>query len=213
MLGKLILALVCALAAIGYGQATWVFFDRFLETPRIFVAPIVGGMVYLSVWFFRFSHRHRFWSVLEHELIHLFFAWITFRKVHAIHVVRGGGGRAEVDGDNLLIALSPYFFPFLAILILLFKPGIPANLQAVPNFFLGMAWMAHLLHLADEFNPFQPDIRRGGMVVSLLIVAFLNLFFFGMTIAGLAGRWQDLADFWRIGAEAIVALFGLRFAG
>jgi len=77
----------CTMAIYGFfaGSILWLLFGRFLQ----------------------------FFHVLEHELTHLLFGLLLFKKPKAISA-SDQGGRTELYGGNFIITLAPYFFPTLS---------------------------------------------------------------------------------------------------
>ncbi len=194
--GKILFAFFCFLGIIGFLKATASYLGHIsINNPQTVVPFFVGCLFYIVLWIFVFSRRERFWSILEHELTHLIFATIFFKRVHSFYASREGDGRVEVEGDNFMIALSPYFFPLLTVVVLLIKPSVHPDFQFIPNGLLGFTIMFHLVYLLKEFHPAQPDLKKNGMLFSVLVVGFFNIFFLGLCIASLEGNWQDLGAY------------------
>lgn len=198
--GKIFFALLCMLGSLGYFKACVYFIREYSNSPNLFLAFGIGGLLYALLWMFVFSKRGKFWSVVEHEMTHALFALMFFKKVHSFTANRGTGGSVEIEGDNFMIALAPYFFPLLTIVIMIIKPSVPNTYQWIFNLMMGFTLMFHLLHLMMEFNPSQPDVRKSGMLFSMVVVAFFNLFFVGLSIASLgSGGWTDIVTYLEFG--------------
>ncbi len=195
-IGKMVFAFLCSLGIIGFVRAILIYLgNTSLQNPQTMVPFLVGSVFYLVLWIFVFSRRERFWSILEHELTHLVFATLFFKRIHAFYASRDGDGRVEVEGDNFLIALSPYFFPLLTVIILLIKPSISSQFQFLLNALLGFTLMFHFVYLLKEFHPSQPDLKKNGLLFSIIVVGFFNVFFIGICIAALEGNWYDIGEF------------------
>lgn len=210
---KLIISICCVIGTIGYSRAliNYLGFNINLM-PEGFAVFALGCLLYTLLWIFVFSRRDKFWSVLEHEMTHLLFAILFFKKVHSFNAIRGSGGSVEIEGDNFVIALAPYFFPLATIIILVIKPSFPLNVQWLFNGLLGFSLMFHIISLFKEFHPDQPDLRRSGMLFSSTVILFFNLFFVGLCIASLQGSWADMWDYVQFGFNKSVAIVE-RFAG
>ena len=60
-----------------------------------------------------------FFENLLHELTHMLFSLLTFKKVSGLYVsATNGVVYTEGSQKNILVTLSPYFFPLLTILFL-----------------------------------------------------------------------------------------------
>lgn len=197
--GRLVFALLCALGTFGYGKAALGFAYHHLVNTRLLTAFIVGCVFYTILWIFVFSKREKFWSVVEHEMTHALFALIFFKKVHSFSASRIEGGKVEIEGENFMIALSPYFFPLLTVIIIVIKPSIISQYQWILNGLMGFTLTFHLVHLTREFHPYQPDLRKSGMIFSVAVVLFFNIFFIGLAISSLAGNWLDMKNYMEIG--------------
>lgn len=197
--GKLLFAGLCLLGTLSYAKALVAYTQFYMETPNIFVSFGAGAMVYTILWVFVFSQREKFWSVVEHELTHVLFALLFFKRVHSFTAHRTNGGSVEIEGDNFMIALSPYFFPLLSVMIVLIKPSVFSQYQWILNGLLGFTLMFHLVHLVREFHPSQPDLKKYGLLFSFLVVLFFNVFFIGLCIASLQGDWGPMKGYLEMG--------------
>ena len=78
---------------------------------------IVLSAVVIYLIFLR--KRMDFFENLLHELTHMLFSWLTFKKVSGLYVsATNGVVYTEGSQKNILVTLSPYFFPLLTILFL-----------------------------------------------------------------------------------------------
>lgn len=193
--GKLTFALICLIGSVAFSRAI-VDFVQFcgFDPAHTFWPFLAGASLYFLLWAIFFAHREPFWSVLEHEIIHLIFAVLSFKRVHSIYAGRNGG-RVETEGDNFVIALAPYFFPLTTVIVLLFKPAVNYELQFWLNGVLGFSLMFHLIYLLKEFHFNQPDLQRNGLLFSSVVIIFFNILFVGLCISSLQGNWQDMNVF------------------
>lgn len=139
--------------------------------------------------------------VLGHELTHALFVVLYRGKVTDFHV-SADGGYITTNKTNLVIALSPYFVPFWAIL--------SAGVYAVVRYFgqisqewdyllyglMGVTWTFHMVWTLWMIPRDQPDLKENGTFLSLVIIYFANL----LVLVGLlcvAGHspWESLRDF------------------
>lgn len=82
----------------------------------------IGMGIYLLMWFILFRKKlGRWFAILEHELTHTIFAFLSFNKIVELRASIVGGHMAFLGGKskgNWLITISPYFFPTMAILVI-----------------------------------------------------------------------------------------------
>lgn len=206
---RLLFAIGCFLGTIGYIRVLVALIARQLATPELYFTFGLGCIVYTLLWLVFFSRRSRFWSVVAHELTHALFAIFFFKKVHSFAADQEGG-RIEIEGENFMIALAPYFFPLLSLILVVIKPSVLDRYQWILNGFLGFSLMFHLLNLTTEFHPAQPDLRQNGILFSLIVVLFFNVFFTGVCLASLTGEWAIIWQFVRDGAQASMGLLSLK---
>lgn len=196
---KFVVAILCLAGIAGYGRAFLNAAHTNLNDPPTLAAFAAGGIIYFLLWAMFLSKRGSFWSVIEHEMTHALFALLFFKKVHSFSAKRRRGGNVVIEGDNFIIALAPYFFPLLSIAIVVIKPSILNQYQWILQGLIGFTLMFHLVHLATEFHPSQPDLQRSGMVFSFIVVLFFNLLFVGLCITALRGGWADMGNYLRQG--------------
>lgn len=197
-----IFAICCIFGSYGYARALVAYFQRQMGVSDLYgtlMAFGIGAFFYLMLWLFFFSKRGNFWSVFEHEVIHALFALLFFKKVHSFAATRKKGGMVEIEGGNFMIALAPYFFPLVSVLLIGVKPFLPYRYQWILNGLLGFTLMFHLVHLTNEFHPEQPDIQRTGKIFSVIVIIFFNIFFIGLCIAALDGRIAPMRGFVEMG--------------
>lgn len=198
-LAKLFFSVWMIFGAAGFVQAGFNLVAPRIEQPGIYTTFFIGAAAYLLLWLLIFSRRESFWSVFEHEATHAFFAMLFFKKVHAFTANRATGGSVKIEGRNVLITLSPYFFPLFGLMVLLLKPIIIPPLHPVINGLLGFTLMSHLTGLFQELRVSQPDLHQHGMFFSWIMVVFFNLLFAGMILASVADGWSGVAQFCRGG--------------
>ena len=117
--------------------------------------------------------------VFSHELTHGLWALVFGGKISAFYASEGGG-KVDVSKSNFLIALSPYFFPLYAIVVLVIyllvnissglDPRINYALMAMIGFFLSY----HVVFTFRFLNFNQPDLKQEGRIFSYIFIATLN---------------------------------------
>lgn len=118
--------------------------------------------------------------VLGHELTHVVFVLICRGKVTDFHVSTQGG-YITTNKTNLLIALSPYFVPFWAVVLALVYAGIRAGTTLAPGWDLGfyasmgVTWTFHMIWTLWMLPHDQPDLKENGTLLSLVVIFLANL--------------------------------------
>jgi hypothetical protein len=190
------------------------------DQPALWV-PLAIGLA-LGLLFHHFILRH--WAaflVFEHELTHALAALLFFRRVRRF-VVRSDGGYVSHDegfggqvGD-LLITLSPYFFPTFAAPLILARPAAPPGwfpwydgaIGAALAFHLlsnwqelGENWSSRPIRYAGGKHKGYTDIGRAGFFSSAVVIATLTLAVNGALLALLSGGYPAVWE----GAKSAVA--------
>jgi hypothetical protein len=118
--------------------------------------------------------------VLGHELTHAIFVLLYRGKVTDFHV-SADGGYITTNKTNLVIALSPYFVPFWAV--------VSAAIYAAARYFggasqewdrllyglMGLTWTFHMVWTLWMIPRDQPDLKENGTFLSLVVIYFANL--------------------------------------
>jgi len=145
------------------GHSTWPFFLGLL------VYPLFQYFIFNPLGFYIFGH----------ELTHGLFSLLFGGKIKKFQVsIRGGS--IHLTKTNFLIILAPYFFPVYVFLFLLFWGGIkhfyPTVVQYHSYFLFGLGFFLglHLVYTWYSLRTNQPDLRKAGILFSLLIVLFSN---------------------------------------
>ena len=118
--------------------------------------------------------------VLGHELTHVVFVWIFRGRVLDFHVSTGGG-YITTNKTNLIIALSPYFVPFWAVVgavayaALRYFAGLAQEWDRVLYGIMGLSWTFHMVWTLWMIPRDQPDLRENGTFLSLVIIYLANL--------------------------------------
>ncbi|MFZ2641832.1 MAG: hypothetical protein WA117_12605 [Verrucomicrobiia bacterium] len=197
----LTLTLYHTVAALGLGDGPW------LQRPALWLG--LGFGCWLAV-FCLLSPSTRAY-VISHELTHVFWALLMGAKVSGLKT-GARGGQVSVSKENWLITLSPYFFPFYAMLIIAIYYGLGLLADVRPfapalYYLLGFSWSFHLSFTWLALQQNQSDVRRHGWLFSMIVIYGMNLLVLALlvvlvssavTLAGLAGQFGNDCQFcWR----------------
>jgi hypothetical protein len=188
----------------------WTFLSRFSEAT---VAQgfwqtaefwfFATGVVLMIGWFMSglFASAFLYLYVLGHELTHAIFV-VLFRGRVVGFEANTQGGYIVTNKTNLLIALSPYFFPFwTAITVALYVivreiAGISAEWNKLLYAIAGATWAFHIVWTLWMIPRDQPDLKENGTFLSLVVIFFANLLLLvGLLCLGTEAPLASLRDF------------------
>ncbi|MEI6175804.1 MAG: hypothetical protein WCS43_02835 [Verrucomicrobiota bacterium] len=161
------------------------------------------GVLWMTGWFaFRLCHSFLLYIyVLGHELTHALFVWCFFGKVTGFSA-SAEGGYITTTKTNMLIALSPYFVPFWALVFSLVYAAAKHFMDLAPgwNLFyiamLGVTWTFHMVWTVWMLPRDQPDLREHGTFFSLVVILLVNLLLLAALLCVAAeSPWQDARQF------------------
>ena len=180
------LCFLCGLAALPFAWAlVRVFVDAFRLMPMsgdaLFppgaLAMAAGFLLYFVLWIFRIAPMRLY--VLGHELAHALFG-LCFGAVPKNLKVGLKGGSVELTKTNVLITLSPYFFPFwtavvglVALIVRAFVTPFP--LPAAWLFVVGFTLTLHVCFTLRAILQEQPDLQEYGYVFSYVFIWIFNV--------------------------------------
>ena len=155
------------------------------STPHLWLSvpvwyTIMGVLIWTILYFGKTCYTtFLFLYVYGHELTHWLFIFFSGGKVSAFKVSLEGG-HVITNKNNLLIALSPYFFPIwviawllLAAIVSLFVPW--NDLAPVVFGGLGFWWAFHFYWTIWIIPKDQPDLNENGTFFSLMVIYLSNL--------------------------------------
>lgn len=196
---KNIIALLLLPFAISYLIRFFYVLSLVFSNWFIFSFFVYGFLAYSLFYFIFLYHKPGFWDTLEHELTHILFAVVMFKPVHALSVIRGGGGATWLGKEaNFLIRLAPYFFPTFPMLVILLKPIIQPAYFNYYMAFLGILMSYHIFSSIKESHPWQTDIIEEGRFFSYVFIFLMHPIFLScillVVLDGWNGFWLYLQD-------------------
>jgi hypothetical protein len=168
---------------------SWTFLSRFSHAAvdqdfwktAEFWYFATGAMVMVG-WFWS-GLLQRFFLylyVLGHELTHAVFVVLFRGKISDFHVSTEGG-YITTNKTNLVIALSPYFVPFWAVVsvalyaVLRYSVGFSPDWDRALYLMMGGTWTFHMVWTLWMIPREQPDLRENGTFLSLVVIYLANI--------------------------------------
>ena len=141
------------------------------------ISLFCGYIVWLALWFFLPRPARTY--VLAHEMTHAVCGLLFGARVSNISV-RESGGSVSLSKSNLWITLSPYFFPFYTVLVIVAYLVTGIFIRPVPwkpfwFFMVGFTWSFHACFTLNSLMIRQPDIQLYGRLFSYAVIYLLNL--------------------------------------
>lgn len=138
----------------------------------------IGCLLYLLIHILLYKPIKLY--VIGHELLHAISAYICGANIKKIKFCKNSGS-INVDKVNTFIALSPYFFPFYSVVVILFwiiiKVLFRFNLSwEIFMFFLGFTLMFHLVLTVYAIFLGQQDLQISGWLFSIVLIFIVNCF-------------------------------------
>ena len=168
---------------------TWTFLSRFSHATvdqdfwrsAEFWYFATGALV-MTGWFWSglLQTFFLYLYVLGHELTHAVFVLLYRGKVTDFHV-SADGGYITTNKTNLVIALSPYFVPFWAVVSAVvyaavrYFTGIPQEWDRLLYGLMGVTWTFHMIWTLWMIPRDQPDLKENGTFLSLVVIYLANL--------------------------------------
>ncbi len=149
--------------------------------------------------------------VWAHEMTHAIFTILCGGRVSYFHVT-AQGGHVLTDKNNVLIALSPYFVPLYAVILvplcllvgtfydLTQRIGLPGGFGFRPLWgvflLMGVSWGFHATFTLWMMGKDQPDLRIHGVFFSTALIYLVNALLLALLLTG-ASPELSAGDFWR----------------
>jgi hypothetical protein len=160
------------------------------QDPEPCLAFLGGAALYATGWYLllRRMTLGGFIVVLEHELTHALFAWLTFHRVVGFRAsLRRGGHVRYLGRGNWLISIAPYFVPTLSIIAIAVLYWMPDRYLAWGSGALGATFSYHLLSTWTETHRHQSDLREVGLLFSAVFLTAANALVYGLILAFACG--------------------------
>jgi hypothetical protein len=201
-------AVVLLIPAAAAWAASWSLV-RSLHLPRSSVWPVLAGTGAYGV-FQGFFSRPMGLYVFGHELTHALAAWLSGYRVKSMKV-SSSGGEVITSDTNLVVALAPYCVPIYTVFVvalwaLLRRTLLPAAAPAWCAFGVGLTFAFHVELTLHALRQRQPDLRQGGVFLSLVIILLCNGLALALLLKFLYPGAVSLADFGRRWWETIRAI-------
>jgi hypothetical protein len=189
---------------------SWTFLSRFSQATMDqdfwktaeFWYFAVGALVMLG-WFWSglIQTFFLYLYVLGHELTHAVFVLLYRGKVTDFHV-SADGGYITTNKTNLVIALSPYFVPFWAVVCVILYAAIRYFADLSQDWdrllygVMGLTWTFHMVWTLWMIPRDQPDLKENGTFLSLVIIYLANLLVLaGLLCLAAESPLQNIRDF------------------
>jgi hypothetical protein len=174
---KFILAGLLLPVCVGAGQ-TLMPVMRACGGADVTLVPVVGGAACWLVIYLLLP-KPMWLYVVGHELTHAVWVWLFGGSVKKFKAT-SSGGHVVVDKNNFLISLSPYFFPFYAVVVV---TGFIAGhlIWNWKDFFVwfhllvGAAYAFHVTLTAHILKTQQSDITSQGYLFSAVVIFLGNV--------------------------------------
>ncbi|HOO57239.1 MAG TPA: M50 family metallopeptidase [bacterium] len=143
--------------------------------------------------------------VFGHELTHALWSMLFGGKIHEIYVSRNRGGFATYTKGNFLVTLAPYFFPLYAVFFLILHLIVANSFKPYIDILLGASISFHVFLTIYSLRIGQQDLKRAGVVFSLVFIYMMNCVVLGLIISTATG--SDSISFLKYGFSAFPELF------
>ncbi len=194
-----LVALALVLPTLG---VWWGVFRLAKSIPLPSYGPIAAGAVVYVVLHVLFRRPMTVY-VFGHELTHAAAALLSGYKVKSLFVSEKGG-EVQLSNSNVGVALAPYCWPLYTTVVLLANGLVQhyADLPTPPlwaGFGVGLTLSFHAALTMHALNQDQPDLRHGGRLFSLVVIAFCNGLFLVAVLKSLfpaSVQWLSFVTAW-----------------
>jgi len=181
---------------------------------------LTGAVLSLVGYVFLLYGNIGFIEHLLHELEHAMVSFLfTFQLPRRMEVDPLLGSAVVVADRGCLTALAPYYFPLLTVPFLIFKAvlywllkgSLPLYVAIPLDVLIGATLMFHYVTTLGEFRLIQTDIRRSGIIPSLVLVLFLNFMFLVLTVTVVTGSYTEFVEYLRVALGTTVDSYKAAF--
>lgn len=203
------------------------FFNAFINllNKSDLLITFGGGIIIGALLFVVILRRFRALQVFEHEATHAFFALLFLNKITAFRVTSRRGGYISYSGGlggkfaEIIITLSPYFFPLYTFFALLINLFMGNNYSQLFEFIVGLTFGYHLGSTAEDisinfrtqdfFHPLlklntKSDISKSGVIFSFVFITASTLVVNGILLAVITGKSEGLKTFTEITYKSLI---------
>ena len=174
---KFIIAVLLLPVCAGAGMTLWMVMKA-CGSSDVTLVPVIGGaLCWLAIYLL--LPKPMWIYVFGHELTHAIWVWLFGGSVKQFKA-SSEGGHVIVDKTNFLIALSPYFFPLYAVMIVaVFVTGHLIwdwkGFMVWFHLLVGAAYAFHITLNAHVLKTQQSDITSQGYLFSAVVIFLGNV--------------------------------------
>ncbi len=212
---KFIIAILLLPVCGGAGQTLWMVMSRCGSADTTLVPIGAGAACWLVIYWL--LPKPMWLYVFGHELTHAIWVWLFGGSVKKFKAT-AEGGHVIVDKTNFLIALSPYFFPFYAVLVVVVF-GVGHLIWGWKNFFVwfhlcvGAAYAFHITLTAQVLKTQQSDITSQGYLFSAVVIFLGNVLvlLIGLPLLTAKVDLSSMIGWWLENIGAVIHRLGKMF--
>ena len=212
---KFIIAILLLPVCGGAGQTLWMVMSRCGSADTTLVPIGAGAACWLVIYWL--LPKPMWLYVFGHELTHAIWVWLFGGSVKKFKAT-AEGGHVIVDKTNFLIALSPYFFPFYAVLVVVVF-GVGHLIWGWKNFFVwfhlcvGAAYAFHITLTAQVLKTQQSDITSQGYLFSAVVIFLGNVLvlLIGLPLLTAKVDLSSMIGWWLENTGAVIHRLGTMF--
>ena len=190
---KFIIGLISLIGTMAYGIAVVKLYDSGLFAIPQIKGAFIGFVVGAGLWVI-LGRKLSFFATFEHELTHLIFSILMFQRPRSFYASERRG-HVSCDTGNFIDGLAPYYFPTFSYMLLGAYPLLKSSSHAYFFPLLGFFTGYHLVSNIAEFEVRQSDIRRSGVLFSIVFCIFAGMLTFGFLMAFVIGGFRGGLDF------------------
>ena len=187
------------IAKISLKDSRWLAF--LVGLVVFFPCLLIAKRLFLSAW--------SYLETLEHELTHLLIGLLFLKIPVGIRVSAHEGGEVRQIGlgttGQTWVTLAPYFFPTISLFVLV----IAYFIDLTPKTFLAVLGWTTAFHLVTNWSETsfrQPDLKKAGVLKTILILPVMNLISYGSILAFVADGRKGFGNFWFEGFQGAINL-------
>lgn len=212
---KLIIAILLLPVCIGAGRTLWMVMRACGSADTTFVPILAGAACWVVIYLL--LPKPMWIYVFGHELTHAIWVWLFGGSVKRFKA-SSSGGHVVVDKTNFLIALSPYFFPLYAVIVVaVFATGhgIWGWKDSFVWFHLlvGAAYAFHVTLTAHILKTEQTDLTSQGWLFSAVVIFLGNVIVLLVGIPLLTSNVDltTMLDWWLKNTSEVIHRLGKMF--